>query len=376
VVTSASCKRVASIAFVPNKPIVVEDDKGAKLPQLVALDKDGNQLEPEKTPAVTYTTDPLGFITVETSSGRLLPQKNGETKLRATAEGLPPVDLAVKVNVVDDIKVTCPVSCDLHVGDNVKLDVVATGLGERIANGIIFSSSDPTTATVDDQGTVKAIAAGPVVITAKLGKKQTDAKLEVKHAIDELRVFCPWPPLGVVVKKGGGEGQLNAGDRACEVLEGEDMKLEAQALSKGTPVEGERLEWKSSDPSVRVVANVVTGDKMGGSMIEVHAGDLVAEMPVSVVSAKSTGLGHGHCAEGESAYQDRFDIALTWKNARGENDEKFEYRCASTAGKRCLDEAAAEIARAVDKLPLEGKAASDFGAASLSTRAARCCCRH
>ena len=366
--SSGACKRATAVAFQPKTPIVIETDKGVKVPDVVALDSSGAPLK--DAPSVAYTSDPIGIISVE--AGRVMPLKNGDATLKANAENLTPAEVPVHVAVVDDVRINCPAPCAPHIGETIALEVSAVGLGQKITKGITWASSDPLKATVDADGKVSALAAGPTTITATLGKKVGEVKIDVHPAVDEVRLFCPWPPLVAFVKRGETPG---ASDRSCEVLEGDDVKLDALTLSHGEVVEGERIDWHASDPSVRVVAGTVTGDHPGGAMVEVHAADLVAEMPVSVVAAKSKGLGFGHCSTSEAAFDQHFAVTLALKSMTGETSNDFGYRCETAGAKKCVDDAAKEIAHAVEKLALDNKALGTFGIHALDERARRCCCR-
>ncbi len=367
---ATGCNRPAALAFEPKTPLSIDEDHAVPVPRVVALDKDGKPLK--KTPRFTLSVDPPGALTLD--NGKILPAKNGDAKVVATAEGLPKAELPVHVSVVDDVHVICPEPCGLHAGENIALEAVASGLGEKVTETIEWSSSAPETAKVDAQGYVTGVAAGTVAITARCGKKATEVKLEVRPAIDELRLTCPWPPLVVVAKKGA---TAPASERSCEVLEGDDVRLEGEALSHGVVVPGERIEWRSSDPSVRVVSGIITGDHPGGAMIELHAGALVAELPASVIPSGLRGIGTAHCGGGEASLNNRFEVPLSIKTASGEaQEEKRVFRCESTVAKRCLDEAAGQIARAVAKITFDIKAAMSFAESSLDERARRCCCRH
>lgn len=363
-VLAVGCAKPTSIAFSPAAPIVIDNELAAPLPAVVGLKEDGTPVD--SPPAATFSVEPEGIVTIE--AGKLAPLKNGRAKLVATAEGLPPASVDVLVQVIDDVKITCPDKCTAHVGETVPLTAAASGLGVAVTDGLTWQSSDPAKATVDATGKLTAVAAGEVLVTARIGKKSAEQKVLIRPAVDELRLICPWPPLFVRHKLGSAPDSL---DRSCDVMEGDSVTLRAMVMSAGAPVEGETIEWKSSDPSVRVINGVVTGDRVGGSVIEVRAAGLVVELPVSVQKPKKK----SECASPESfATQTPVTMKLTTpSDATWESNTAL--RCQDENAQQCIQRAVAEITASARVIPLDAAGLESFGTISLEASARRCCCR-
>lgn len=82
-------------------------------------------------------------------------------------------------------------SVDMTVGGSTVLS--ASG-----ADGIVFSSSDESVATVAEDGTLQAVGAGSAVVTAKAGQQTATCQVTVEEPVPdtpvtkELKIFSVW----------------------------------------------------------------------------------------------------------------------------------------------------------------------------------------
>src|SRR5688572_3103476 len=107
VLAIAACKKPASLEFTPAKAVVITNDKGAPIPTVVVKDADGNPIEDAK-PVLKLDSD---IATLDEKLNKLIPVKNGSGKLTATLEELPPAAVDVKVQIIDELNITCADPC-------------------------------------------------------------------------------------------------------------------------------------------------------------------------------------------------------------------------------------------------------------------------
>ena len=126
---------------------------------------------------------------------------------------------------------------------------------------VVWSTSDASIATVDNNGVVKAIKVGKVTITAKAGDKTATCEVTVK----------PVPVSGVVLDK-----------TSVELLEGETITLIATVSPDNAT--DKTVVWSTSDASIATVDNngVVKAIKVGKVTITAKAGDKTATCEVTV----------------------------------------------------------------------------------------------
>jgi hypothetical protein len=366
---AAACNKPTAIALEPSTPIVLTSDSSVPLPRVVGL-RDGAPVE--KPPeGVKWSVEPSEIAMIEIG-GNLAPMKNGTAKLRAVAGDLPPAEVEVRVEVIDELKVQCPAGCDIRVGETLGLTAQATGLGAPLeVEGVTWESSDPTRASVEG-GKVTALTPGNVIITARLGKKSAEAALLVRANVDELRLTCPWPPVVLSQKKGGASTTT---ERTCDVHEGEEVTLVATFLAQGSPVEGELVDWKSSDPSARVVFGSVAGEKVGAAMIEAKGAGLQVEMPVSVLKPRSK-RDQDQCPVSDAAFKLAMEMEVKLESGGGETVElPVAIRCEDNAAKKCFNEGLPALTAAAKEAPLDAKGLEAFARLVLDEKARRCCCK-
>jgi len=106
----------------------------------------------------------------------------GTTSLTATSGALrQQVEVTVKLPEVASIAFD-DAPANIKVGQSATLKIAAKGADGAAIAGVApaFTSSNAKIATVDATGTVKALKAGTVTITAKSGDKTADTKIAIK----------------------------------------------------------------------------------------------------------------------------------------------------------------------------------------------------
>lgn len=141
-------------------------------------DADGNDLSHHR---INWANSADSIATVGLD-GFVTALGTGNTTLTATVEGIEQtVDVIVSLRPVDTITLT-PDLAALHVGDTMTLAATLEAAnGERLeGRDIVWATSDPTIATVDEQGAVRAVGAGTATIVAASGGKTGRATIYVQ----------------------------------------------------------------------------------------------------------------------------------------------------------------------------------------------------
>ena len=137
--------------------------------------------------------------------------------------------------------------------------------GAAIVNQIVmFQSSDPNVAAVDNMGNVRSIGAGKAVITARTAALTATTQVTVAlPAFDKLDVK-PKTPLKIKV--------------------GKTEHLTAAATAAGKEVPGVPIKWASDHADIATVSPTgdVAGVKKGKATITVTAGDKTEKVAVVV----------------------------------------------------------------------------------------------
>lgn len=359
------CAKPAAVVFEPAKPIKIRDAKGAAAPKVVVQDEEGAPLADAPAPKLTFAPDGV----VKLDGGQLKPLKNGKATLLASLEDGPSAKLSIEVDVVDAVTLTCADPCVVKTGATLKPIATATGLGLPLSGPFEWASSAPAIADVDAAGVVTGKAKGGAIITAKLGEKSATIEVSVEPNVDELRLFCPWPPF-VVVRK---QGQPPPPDSplSCETIEGETVRLLAQAWGGGKQVDTE-LSWTASNASVTVRGGEVTARAQGGAAVEAKVGDLAVELPVSVYDPKRKRRpGAAECAD-PASYSAEVSLPLPLKDEAGAPVAPRALRCAAAAAAGCVKGGLADLVKGTEALVPELK--TTLFEHGLAERAARCCC--
>ena len=175
---------------------------------------------------ITWTTSDPAVVTVDENGG-ITAIAPGRAKITATVDG--------RFTATCEVTVIIPVTgveldkneATLDVGGYMKL--TATPLPEGAASEIIWTTSDPAVATVDENGGITAVTPGSAKITATADGRFT--------AVCEVTVIIP--VTGVELDKT--EATLVAGGY---------IKLTATPLPEGAASE---IIWTTSDPTVAAV---------------------------------------------------------------------------------------------------------------------------
>ncbi|MCC7075052.1 MAG: Ig-like domain-containing protein [Deltaproteobacteria bacterium] len=323
----------------------------------------------EDAPAPQLTFAPDGVVSIDGAT--LKPARNGKTTLLASIEDGPTTKLAIEVFVVDSISLTCPEPCTVKVGATIKPIAAATGLGLPLVGAFAWSSSSSSVAEVDAaSGSVTGKTAGAANIIAKVGDKSATVEVTVVPNVDELRLFCPWPPF-VAVRKAG-QAPPAEPPVSCETIVGETIGLRAEPWGGGK-LQSAELLWTASSTAVTVAKGEVTARTVGGAAVEAKVGDLAVELPVSVYDTKRKRRpGAAECAD-SAGYSLVSPVALPLKDDAGAPVPPRAFTCANAAAAACLKSGVADIVKATTPL------APDLAAAlldhALAERGRRCCCR-
>ena len=262
----AAVVEAESVRFADNNPVDLDtvNKKTAVL---------GNQLEIDPTGAqgnkVTWTSSNPAVATVD-SQGTVTAVGNGTTVITATVDGksaTKTVNVVVSPESVDfditqDLNLDKTTKPTISLKDNVKItpaDAKVTSLD--------WSSSDPSVATVDQNGTVTAVGNGECEITVRYSDTLYDKiTVKVTTSVASVQLAKNTVVLDVVEK---------TTDEVAYTLNPEDAQPQAEATAT------------SSDPSVATatVENgkvVVTAHKQGTAKITLTVDGKTATMDVKV----------------------------------------------------------------------------------------------
>lgn len=262
-VAAVSCSSVENVeeqVLVENIRIVPDEI------ELVVGDKYSLDVEYSPENAVDKTVEwsfsPSGIVDVD-NNGCVVAMASGEAVITATCGEIKATCRAVvKDREVESVEIDRE-SEEIYVGETVCLE--ATVLPSDIADvTVLWSSSDPYVAEVDENGVVSGIAAGEAVITARAG-----------DASDECRILVKGVPVSSV--------SLDPEEKEIEV--GQSFTI--YAVVEPENAEDRTVLWSSTDMSVAEVDEngIVTGKAEGVAVIVAEAGGVKAECTVTVVAA-------------------------------------------------------------------------------------------
>ena len=147
----------------------------------------------------------------------------------------------------------------LSVGDKwtLKAEVEPVDCTE----GVVYTSADPTIATVSETGEVLAVGPGETVITATCGTMSAECKVLCNFTIESNPVDSTDPTEST------GNGDFSSGESKTYTISSEDMTLEEGGSwwlrlkdSDGNEVEG--VSWTADkDGYVKIEGNKLTGVK-------------------------------------------------------------------------------------------------------------------
>ena len=199
-------------------------------------------------------------------------------------------------------------SLSLKLGDSRTLTATVTP-SDATDSQVTWSSSDPSVATVSDQGEVTAVRAGNCTITATAGGKSATCTVTV--STQEIPVE-----------------RITLSSTSLSLKEGDSHRLTATV----TPSDAtdSQVTWSSSDPSVATVSDQgeVTAVRAGNCTITATAGGKSAactvtvsakEIPVERITLSSTTLslkeGDSHILTATVTPSDATDSQVTWSSS-------------------------------------------------------------
>ena len=199
-------------------------------------------------------------------------------------------------------------SLSLKLGDSRTLTATVIP-SDATDSQVTWSSSDPSVATVSDQGEVTAVRAGNCTITATAGGKSATCTVTV--STQEIPVE-----------------RITLSSTSLSLKEGDSHRLTATV----TPSDAtdSQVTWSSSDPSVATVSDQgeVTAVRAGNCTITATAGGKSAtctvtvsakEIPVERITLSSTTLslkeGDSHILTATVTPSDATDSQVTWSSS-------------------------------------------------------------
>ena len=256
---------------------------GSRLPAIVqatVVRDDGTLV---KDAVVTFTASGGGAVAqvAQRSAGKgytqvwwTLGPQGGDQILVATVPGAEPALFratatgGIQQTVVDHVVVLRPDSLVLDVGGTGVFTAMLDVPGEPDLPGqaLRWSSSDTAVAVVDARGTVRGVAPGTAVVTARLGVLTATARVRVRGRMPVTLQVVP----DSLVLDAGASGTFTAVARDAT----------------GAPVPGTAPVWSSANPAVATVdaAGNVRGVAAGTVRVTATLGSLSASATVRVRS--------------------------------------------------------------------------------------------
>ena len=232
--------------------------------QLTASVRDADDME---IPGVglTLTSEDPAVASVD-GQGVVTAHMNGETRIVVTWEDLEASVSVVVSQVADRIVVSQQVVHLPSIGDMVNLfATVYDGNNVEIQDAdLMWSSEDPTVASVDDQGVVTAHMEGETSITVTTGALSAIVRITAVQQANHVVVSPQSVDMTAI---------------------GETIQLIATAFDMGDgEVPGAELIWTSEEPTVATVNNqgVVTAQMNGQTLVTVTWKDVSASVTVTV----------------------------------------------------------------------------------------------
>lgn len=184
--------------------------------------------------------------------------KPGDANVKITIEDHDDISCTLKVSVQEKPSITITGNDKIYLGE----EIVLTSNKVNLEGEITWSSSDDSVATCQN-GKVKALKLGKVVIKATIGDYSDELEIEVIDYEDKA---------------------IKINETNKEVVIGNEITLEYTL----THLTGEAI-WTSSDDSIATCINgVVKGLKLGKAVIKVTLGDYTDELEITVVKPQTT----------------------------------------------------------------------------------------
>jgi hypothetical protein len=139
-----------------------------------------------------------------------------------------------------------------------------TGLGAPVDVPVTWTVDKPELATIDGS-TIKAVAAGTVVVKATAGSVTSEQPIAIRAPVRAVRLFCLDPFVVSSAERGTAP---TAPLLACHLKNGLPTRIDVEVLVGDTPSDGEEVEWSASDTRVAVVtAGEVRGMAPGLTLV-------------------------------------------------------------------------------------------------------------
>ncbi|WKW13347.1 Ig-like domain-containing protein [Pseudogemmatithrix spongiicola] len=214
---------------------------------------------------VTWSVSPAGPLSVD-PQGLVTALAPGSAAVTASAGGkVASRVLTAREPVVASVAVTGPAST-LFVDHSLNLTATPRSASNQPLAGriVTWTSSNPSVASVSDQGVVTGVGAGTVTITAV-----------VEAIVGQMTLTVSLAPIASITVSGPGSS----------VVVGQSLNLTATARSSsGQALSGRSFVWATSDAAVATVssAGIVTGVAAGTATISASAEGVSGSMAVSV----------------------------------------------------------------------------------------------
>ncbi len=287
---------VASVTVTPSPAAVAV----RQTVQLSAVLKDGRGGVLNGRPVVWTSTD--STMARVSATGAVIALSPGYVTVTALSEGRSgtgTVMITATAAPVARVEVS-PATASIGLGDTAAL--IAAPKDDRgntlVGRATRWSSSDPRVASISATGTVAALRIGTVVIVVAVEGKRDSVPITVTPPAVAMVVIAPTTASLQV----GGRTQLSVTARDAH----------------DRPIQGRRVEWRSSDPTVAMVSpdGFVTAARVGQASItaliesqSASASVTVGAVPVAAVSVTPASL---TLAVGKTA-----QLTPTLRDARG-----------------------------------------------------------
>ncbi len=231
---------------------------------ITLLDAVGNEISDGRP--ITYTSSATDVFTVEAKTGIITGKSLGNGFLRASTGGRF-IEAGIKIiNSVANIQLL-PGDFGFNVGTTRQLipNLYAAD-GSTISNRlVVFSSSNSSIVSINQSGTVTAVAEGVASITASVeGKSATISATVSKEPVVSVRLT---PPVQQLMRVGG------------------QLQVTALALNNlGQAIPGRPVSWSSANPAVATVSStgVVSALSSGQTSITAEIEGKVSSLSITV----------------------------------------------------------------------------------------------
>lgn len=208
---------------------------------------------------VTWSSSDTSVATVD-ANGVVTAVNKGTAAITAEADGQSAVCQITVTVPLDSIEITGTTST-LIKGQTTQLGIIYNPADTTDSKTVTWSSSDTNIATVSENGTVTALKAGTVVITANVGNKTDTYDITV----EEINLTA------IDIKD------------STTIHKGETEQL-IVTFTPDNATDDKTVEWSSSDETVVTVDTngKVIAKSVGGAIITAKAGNHTAQCVVTV----------------------------------------------------------------------------------------------